>query len=141
MKALLNLFVLLAVLAAFTSCGKDDDNDPAGTKPDISFRTTPPYISQDISLPGGTLVVIGVNAAPTTVGDSLTHYTITESINGGAATTVHDAAISESQALDFFNTFTRTLGDTNGETHKYTFKVTTNKGVSNEISLTVTIVS
>lgn len=139
MSTLLKSFALLLFLSIFISCGGDDDPEPTGTPPTIEFRTNPPYMSQDLTLPGGTLIVIGATATRTEDDDPLKTFTLTESVNGGTPTTHVTQELTGTQQDSYFRSYTQTLGNTSGETHKYTFKVTTEKGLSDEVSLTITI--
>ena len=96
-------------------------------------------MSQDLTLPGGTLIVIGATATRTEDDDPLKTFTLTESVNGGTSTTHVTQELTGTQQDSYFRSYTQTLGNTSGETHKYTFKVTTEKGLSDEVSLTITI--
>ena len=126
-------------LSVLSSCGEDDDPEPTGNPPAIEFRTNPPYMSQDLTLPGGTVIVVGATAMKTEDDDPLKTYTITESVNGGTPEVHLTQELTGTQQDSYFRSYTETLGNTSGETHKYTFKVTSQKGLSKEISITITV--
>ena len=138
MKTLIKLMAFVAVFATLTACGKDDP-EPTGTKPAIEFRTGPAYTTQDVTYPGGTIVVLGTIATRTEDDDPLKEYQVTESVNGAAATTVFTKTLTGTEEEIYYYNTTRTIGTTSGETRKLTFKVTSEKGLSNEVSLTVTV--
>ena len=108
MNTLLKSLALLVCLSLLSACGKDDDPDPTGTKPAIEFRTGPAYTTQDVTYPGGTIVVLGTIATKTETDDPLKDYQVTESVNGGAATTLFTKTLTGTERDIYYYNTTRT---------------------------------
>ena len=131
-SVILSLFLLGAVL--FASCEKDE-----GKLPDISFKTGGAYTSADATLPGGTDVTIGIEAAKTEEKDVLVKFNISRSIDGGTPATVFDKSLTGSEGDQYDYDFTTTLDNVSGQTNEYTFTVTNRDGLINQVSLTLTV--
>lgn len=133
MKKILTLVILLAI-TVFSSCEKDE-----GKLPNISFKTGGNYISADVTKPGGSTILIGIEASKAEDHDPLTKFNISKSVDGGAATTVFDKDLSGSEGDNYSYDFTTTLDNVSGQTNEYTFTVTNRDGLMNRVSLTVTV--
>jgi len=134
MKLIIKSIMLLFVIAVLASCEKDE-----GKLPNISFKTGGIYLSADATLSGASAILIGINASKSEEEDVLKKFNISKSVNGGTATTVHTQDLTGSEGDNFSFDFIETVGTTSGETDKYTFTVTNRDGLTNQVSLTVTI--
>jgi VCBS repeat-containing protein len=134
MKNILLSIMLLSVIALISSCEKDE-----GKLPNISFKTGGSYISTDATLAGGSVITIGINSSKAEDKDVLKKFNISQSVNGAAATSAFSKDLSGSEGDNYSYDYTATLGTTSGQTTKYTFTVTNRDGLTNQVSLTVTV--
>ncbi len=111
-----------------------------GLPPQISFKTGPIYISGDISLAATSIIAIGINASKSEASDGLQKFTVTKSINGGTATTVFTQDLTGAETTSYNHDYTEVLAGSIGTKIKYTFTITTAHGVTNQLSVTVTVV-
>ncbi|MCB0675400.1 MAG: hypothetical protein KDC30_01855, partial [Saprospiraceae bacterium] len=93
----------------------------------------------DATLPGGTDVTIGIEAAKTEEKDVLVKFNISRSIDGGTPATVFDKSLTGSEGDQYDYDFTTTLDNVSGQTNEYTFTVTNRDGLINQVSLTLTV--
>ena len=127
--------VALSAIAVFTlSCEKD-----AGKLPEISFKTGTGYTYQDATLAGGTTITIGIDAKKEEKKDVLKKFDISESINGGADSSIYNVDVPQAQEDEYTYDFVTTLDTISGQTNKYTFTITNRDGLINQVSLTLTI--
>ncbi|HZV69366.1 MAG TPA: hypothetical protein VFG10_07480 [Saprospiraceae bacterium] len=134
MKHVIKSLLLFAILGLVAACAKDE-----GSKPNISYKSGPLYVTADISLAAGSLVAVGINASKASDGANLKKFTVTKSVNGGAATTAFSQDLSGTEVDSYSYDYTEFLTGNAGNTIKYTFTITDVDGVSNSLSLTVTI--
>lgn len=134
MKNIFFALICISLIVLISSCEKDEGKLPA-----ISFKTGGTYITMDTSLTAGSTFTIGINASKSEDKDVLKKFNISKSVNGGAAATVFDKDLSGSEGDNYSYDFTSTLESTVGQTNKYTFTVTNRDGLTNQLSLTVTI--
>ncbi|MCB0518340.1 MAG: hypothetical protein H6577_06175 [Lewinellaceae bacterium] len=128
------LFLGAIALATITSCEKDE-----GKLPDISFKTGGSYVSADTTLPIGSTVTMGIDAAKTEDKDVLKRFNISKSINGGTAESVFDKDLSGSEGDNYSYDFTTTLDSVANQVNRYTFTVTNRDGLTNQVSLSITL--
>ncbi|MBK9983933.1 MAG: hypothetical protein IPP15_16465 [Saprospiraceae bacterium] len=111
-----------------------------GMPPHISFKTGPIYISSDISLAATSIIAIGINTSKSETSDGLKKFTVTKSINGAAATTVFTHDLTGAEIDSYNHDYTEVLAGSIGTKIKYTFTITTATGITNQLSITVTVV-
>ncbi|RDC64817.1 hypothetical protein [Adhaeribacter pallidiroseus] len=130
------LFLLLIGLTLFTvtSCEKDE-----GKLPDISFKTGGNYISSDVTLPAGSAIIIGINAAKTEDKDVLKKFNVSKAINGGAPASVFSKDLSGSEGDQYSTDYTATLETTPGQVDQFIFTVTNRDGLTNQVAVKITI--
>jgi|SRR6187399_640310 len=133
MKFVVKFFLFSLLLLTLNSCEKDEDK-----KPDISFKTGANYTSSDVSLAGGTVVIIGIHAEKTEEEDVLTHFNVSISLNGLPAVSVFDENIASADEDIYDYDFTYPVPVGAGNTYKLAFTVTDHDGQTNQVSLTVT---
>lgn len=137
MKKLFGQFLfsaaLMACSAAFVSCEKDE-----GKLPDIAFKTGAGYTSADAAAGQNAAVLIGVTADKTEDKDVLKTLTATVSFDGGAATTLVSEALTGSQGDHYEKDLPVTTRNQPG-TETYTFTVVNRDGLTNSVSLTLTV--
>jgi len=133
-KQLLVLVLVNLLFISLTSCEKDE-----GLLPDISLKTGGNYTSTDVTLPAGSAITIGINAAKTEDKDVLKKFNISQSVNGGATTSVYNQDLSGSEGDTFSYDYTTTLENTPGQVNRYIFTITNRDGLTNQVSVQVTI--
>jgi hypothetical protein len=133
MKYLLNILLLLSAISFF-SCEKDE-----GLPPNMSFKTGGVYVSSDIALAHGSVLVVGIDASKSEEADVLKKFTISKSVNGGTATTVYTQDLSGSEGDTYTHDYVEVVGPNVGEVDKYTFTITNRDGLTKQLTLTVTI--
>ncbi len=134
MKIAFHFALLLSVITFFGSCKKDE-----GKLPNISFKSGADYVSTDVSRPAGDTIAIGIIASKAEDADVLKKFNISDSVNGTSAVTVYDLELTGTDGDSFDYDFHVPVGGNHGETHKLTFTVTNRDGLTNQVSLTVTI--
>jgi hypothetical protein len=134
MKTILNILFLVSAIAVISSCEKDE-----GKKPTISFKTGVGFTSSDVTLAGGSQLKIGIDAAKTEDKDVLKKFNISKSVNGGASVTVFEADLTGAEGDAYSHDYTEVLGNIGGEVGTYTFTITNRDGLTNQLTLKVTI--
>jgi hypothetical protein len=134
MKSIIKLICILAIVAFVSACEKDQ-----GKLPTISFKTGGNYISSDVTKAGGSQITIGINAAKSESEDVLKKINVSKSVNSAAASTVFEKALSGSEGDNYSYDYTTTLDTISGQTNKFTFTITNRDGLTNQVSLTVTV--
>lgn len=125
--------VLFVALVNFTSCEKDE-----GKLPNISFKTGAGYTAADKTVNSGDTVMVGINASKSEGEDVLKTLNISKSVDNGASTTVQNVTIPTSQEDSYSGDFNLVAGAA-GHTEKYSFTVTNRDGLTNTVSLTLTV--
>jgi len=134
MNTFFKSFMLLAIMAILVSCEKDE-----GKLPNISFKTGGIYTSSDTALAGGTSFTVGINASKSEEEDVLKKFNISLSIDGAASTTLYNEDLTGTNEDVFEIDFNATLGNTVGQVNKFTFTVTNRDGLTNQVSLSITV--
>lgn len=134
MKNNVKAFVFFIIMIGIFSCEEDE-----GLLPAISFKMDSNHLSRDTTLAGGSTILIGINAAKTEDKDVLKKFNISKSVNGAAPNSVYDKDLTGSEGDTFSYDFTTQLDTIHGQTNKYTFTVINRDGLTNQLSLTVTI--
>jgi|ERR1043165_1442585 hypothetical protein len=138
MRKLLSSALIIAVLATalvnLSSCEKDE-----GKLPNINFKTGGTYTSADLHLDAGDVVTVGIHATKSEGEDVLKTLNESVSVNGATATTVQTITIPSAQEDEYNNDFNITAAGASGTTLKYIFTVTNRDGLTNAVSLTLTV--
>lgn len=134
MKKILIPFFAFIALIMISSCEKDE-----GKLPNINLKLTVGYIYGDTTMPAGTIFKIGINASKAEDKDVLKQFNVSESINGGALTSIFDKTLSGSEGDNYSYDLQDTLGSVSGQINKYTFTVTNRDGITNQVIVNVTI--
>ncbi len=132
MKHLLSIIAIAILFASMASCKKD-----AGKIPNITFKTGGTYTSADKTMAVGDSVFIGINASKAEDKDYLKSFTISKSIGGAAATEIYNEALSGTTGDTYSHDIT--IHGTTAQTEKYTFTAVNKDGLTNAVSLTLTI--
>lgn len=133
MKNINYIFIFLATFSILSSCKKDE-----GKLPNISFKTGGNYVSADKMVNKGDTVLIGISASKAEDKDVLKTFSATKSVNGASATSIDQQTLSGADADAYSKDFTITAGSIVG-TEKYTFTVVNRDGLTNQVSLTLTV--
>jgi hypothetical protein len=132
MKALFIITMASSILL-LSSCEKDKMIPPT-----LDFLTGAGYTSADGHVALNTAFKIGVDAKRTEAKDDLKTFTVTKSLDGGAASTVDNVTIGSAQAAEFTKDYNLTTRNVAG-TEKYTFTVTNRDGLITTKSITITV--
>jgi len=116
------------------SCKKDQ-----GLLPVIKFKSTALYVSHDTTLAAGSDFSIGIDASKAESADVLTQFNITKSVNGAASTTEFTKALTGTEGDSYSYDYFGTLENNSGQVNKYTFYVTNRDGLTNQVSVSITI--
>ena len=135
MKTIFKTIILIGVVSVlFTACKKEEE-DPANEMK-INFKTGTGYTFADATLAGGTAILVGIDAETEKAQDPIIKFNISESVNGGASSTVYSEDV-ETTAYEYDYNFT--LDTVKGNVHKYTFTVTNRDGINAQKDLTFTV--
>lgn len=129
--------VAIAFLLVFSSCKKEEDE---GILPTISFRHGANYISADQTVSTDTTLTIGINAAKSEDKDVLKTFNAEVFYDGHttADSTLMNVSLSGTQADNYtvdVPVHTRSVAGT----EKYVFTVVNRDGLTNSVSLTLTV--
>lgn len=132
----ISAIALLGITMFTVSCEKDE-----GKLPEIMFKTGAGYTSTDVNKVAGSEITIGIEAEKNEEEkeDVLKKFDISKSVNGGTNTSVYNVDLEEAEGDAYAYDYTTTVGTTAGDTEKYTFTVTNRDGLTNQVSLTITI--
>ncbi len=135
MKTTFKILLLFALfLTVLVSCEKEEDGEG---ELKIDFKTEEGYVSTDSTVPSGTALKIGIEAETEVSKDPIVKFNISESVNGGTATSVYSEDLEDTM-FDYDYNFT--LSDTeSGNTHKFTFTITNRDGINAQESITITV--
>ncbi|MEI6411709.1 MAG: hypothetical protein WCR52_20125 [Bacteroidota bacterium] len=130
---LLSLAVIALSLSLLASCEKD-----AGKLPNIAFKTGTNYTSADKTVAKGTTITIGINASKAEDKDVLKSFDASRSVNGAAGVSFFNETTTSANQDNYSKDLDITVGSTAG-TEKYTFTVVNRDGLTNSVSLTLTV--
>ena len=125
------LILTLAIATVFTSCKKDDDI--VNPEPTIDFKGGGDYISSDVTINAGDIILVGFNAASNNeTGEKLTNFKLTLTSNNVLQPLVDETLNAETYSKDFEITFPdagtarleATVTDKAGRTAKVSFNIT-----------------
>ena len=130
-----NLFfgVAAAFALTFSACEKDE-----GKLPDIAFKTGVGYTSADATVAKSAPVLVGITADKTEDKDVLKSFTVSVSYDGGTATEALSQTLTSAQE-DHFEVDVPITTRNQAGTEKYTFTVVNRDGLTNSVSLTLTV--
>lgn len=134
MKHIIKSIVALSIVALISSCAKDPGKDPY-----IKFISAPGYTSADATLPKGSNIIIGISAQKAESEDVLKKFNISKTVNGSASSTIFDKDLSGTEGDDYTYTYSTKLDTVSGQTNDFIFTVTNRDGLTNQVSLKVTI--
>lgn len=127
------LFSFALTLFMLTSCEKDE-----GKLPLIEFQTGGAYVSADKTVSKGETVLVGIHAEKTEDKDVLKTFNASGSFDGAAGISLLNQTLSGTDGDVFDLDIPITVRNQAG-TEKYTFTVTNRDGLTNSISLTLTV--
>jgi len=134
MKNLVKSLVIITSVFFFISCEKDE-----GKLPELSFKTGGNYISSDVTLTGGSSILIGIDASKSEKKDVLKKFNISKSINGGTSTSIYEKDLSKSEEDSYSYDLNAVLDTVSGQVSKYTFTITNRDGLTNQVSVSITV--
>ncbi len=134
MKHIIKSILVLSLVAIISSCKKDPGKDPY-----IKFISATGYTSADATLPKGSNVTIGISAQKAESEDVLKKFNISKTVNGAAASTIFDKDLSGTEGDDYTYTYSTKLDTISGQTNNFIFTVTNRDGLTNQVSLKVTV--
>ncbi|MEO6758859.1 MAG: hypothetical protein ABIO24_05350 [Saprospiraceae bacterium] len=123
----------LALLTTLASCEKDE-----GKLPNIDFKTGATYTSSDITVAKNEPVLIGIQASKAEDKDVLKSLNESVSFDGAAATSLESTTLSGTDGDNFSKDYLIVTRNQAG-TEKYTFTVTNRDGLTNSVSVTLTV--
>lgn len=129
---LIGLFVFFA--AAVSSC-KDEDE---GKLPNISFKSGGGYTSADKTVSQGDTVTVGITASKAEDKDVLKTFDASRSYDSGANQSFLNESLSGGSG-DNYSKDVQIIARNQAGTEKYTFTVINRDGLTNSISLTLTV--
>jgi hypothetical protein len=134
MKTSVKYLILLLMFGTLLySCKKEEEEDEIA----LMFKTSSGYIYSDQTIESGQTLKIGVKAETEKKKDPLIRFSISESKNGGAETTILSKNI-ETTNFDYDYNFS--INDTvSGNKYKYTFVVVNKDGLNKQESITLTV--
>lgn len=126
--------LIITSLFIFSSCEKDE-----GNLPNIVFKKNAGYTFADATITKGASFKIGIVATKAEDKDVLKKLNVSKSINGGANTTIEDKTLSGADGDTYGYDYSANADTIVGQKTKYTFTVTNRDGLTNQVSLTVTV--
>ena len=134
-----NLYLLAIAIAIITTVYSCKNNDE-GKLPNIAFKTGAGYTSRDTIVTAGDSVKVGIIASKAEENDPLIRFTVAQSWDSSPDTTIYTENLSGALG-DNYNkeTFIHTRNLTGTHSEKYTFTVINRDGLTNSVSLTLTV--
>ena len=123
----------LTILTSLASCEKDE-----GKLPNIAFKTGTGYTSADKSVGKNEAIKIGIQASKAEDKDVLKSFNSSVILDGGTLTTLQNITLSGTEGDNYSVDVPITTRNQAG-TEKYSFTVTNRDGLTNTISLTLTV--
>jgi len=141
MKKTIYLFglLLLAGATVFTSCKKDDDEEPAvDLTPNMTFIGGAGYTDTDASMAPSSTFKVGINASENATSKSdIASFVVVRTFNNTPTTVFEDNSINEA-------TYTweqDLISNTQTGEERWTFIVTDKDGIKKELSFIITTIS
>ncbi len=133
MKKLASLFLFIGIIALIQSCEKDE-----GKLPNIAFKVDLTHVFKDQTATQNDTLLIGITASKSEDKDVLKTFNGTVSYDGAAATTIVNESLSGSNG-DNYSKDIQVITRSQAGTEKYTFTVVNRDGITNSVSLTLTV--
>jgi hypothetical protein len=133
MKKLIPVLFIAIVSIVFTSCKKDE-----GKSPNIALKTTAGYTSANATVAKNTAIKFGITASKAEDKDVLKTFDATKSLDGGAPASFETQTLTGADQDAYDHDVTITTRNVAG-TEKYTFTVVNRDGLTNYVSVTLTV--
>jgi hypothetical protein len=130
---LIALLIGGSVIGTLSSCEEDE-----GKLPDIKFKIGAGYTSSDDTVAKGDTVKVGITAAKTEDKDALKKFDVSRSYDNGTSSSFINKDLSGTEG-DSYSTDVEIVTRNQAGTEKYTFTVTNRDGISNQLTLTLTV--
>jgi hypothetical protein len=126
---------LLAGITLFTaSCKKND----GARLPNISLKTGTGYTAIDTTVAKNTDLLIGINASKAVDDDPLTFFALTRSYDDATPDTVYSGTLNSVEGQSLTKDYSTAARNQAGS-ERYTFSVTSSAGLTNSVSVNVTV--
>lgn len=135
-KSFKNIIAILSAVVAvalITSCEKDE-----GKLPNIAFKTGAGYTSANATVSQGDTLLVGITASKAEDKDVLKKFNVTVAYDGGQDSTIYNLDLTTAQEDNYsyeHNYITRNQAGT----ELYKFTVINRDGLTNTVSLTLTV--
>lgn len=136
MKTTLRVIALVMFTVSmftFSSCEKDE-----GKLPNIAFKTGSGYTSANATVAQGASILVGIDASKSEKKDVLKTFNISRAYDSNASTSVETTDLSGSNEDNYSRDYTIVTRNQAG-TETYTFSVTNRDGITNKVTLTLTV--
>jgi hypothetical protein len=134
MKVFSKILLTTLILISLFSCEKEQ-----GKIPTIKFKSGSGYTYESNDIVANSYFKIGIDAYKSETRDFLSKITVTKSINNGEAVEVFSKDLSKSERDTYSYDYSGVAGSTSDETEKFTFKMTSKNGLTNEVYLTLSV--
>ena len=134
MKVFSKILLTTLILTSFFSCEKEQ-----GKIPTLKFKSNSGYTYESNDIVANSSFKIGIDAYKSETRDFLSKITVTKSINNGEAVEVFSKDLSKSERDTYSYDYSGVAGSTSDETEKFTFKMTSKNGLTNEVYLTLSV--
>ncbi len=134
MKIFSKILLTVIALISFISCDKEQ-----GKIPTIKFKSGSGYSSESNDIVANSSFKIGIDAYKSETRNFLSKISVTKSINNGEALDVFSKDLSKSERDTYSYNYSGVAGSNSGETEKFTFKITSKNGLTNEVYLTLSV--
>ena len=131
------MLLIAAITSSLSSCKKDEDE---GKLPNIAFNTSAGYTSSDVTVAKDSSLKIGIIASKAESNDVLQKFTIVQSTITSTTvdSTVYSEALSGSNGDNYSHDYSY-KAPSSAAKQKLTFTVVNRDGLTNSVSLTVTV--
>jgi hypothetical protein len=134
MKLFAKILLISLFLTTLFSCEKEQ-----GKIPSIKFKYGSGYTSESNDIIANSSFKIGIDAYKSETRNYLSKITVTKSINNGEAVEVFSKDLSKSERDTYSYDYSGVASSTSDETEKFTFKMTSKNGLTNEVYLTLSV--
>lgn len=131
------MLLIVAITSSLSSCKKDEDE---GKLPNIAFNTGTGYTHTDATVAKDSSLKIGIIASKAESNDVLTKFTVVQTIGTTSTTdsTVYTENLSGSNGDNYNHDYTFKAPSA-ATKEKLTFTVVNRDGLTNSVSLTLTV--
>jgi hypothetical protein len=124
--------LLFTAATLSTSCRKEKDKM---IPPEISFKTGSGYTSANATVGMNDTLTVGINAKKTEDKDLLQRFVVTQQYDAAAATTIYSESFNQDTYSKDLTIITRNVAGT----EKYTYTIINRDGLTNTVSLLLTV--